>query len=116
MDWALDDPPAIDPGDASEYRRVRDEASRSSARSWIARIKDPPWEERDAARRARGAGGGQHGVRAAAPEDGGAPGGAEPADARAAHAVPSARRLVASTMPFGLRACALRFKHRRPTI
>ncbi|KAH8062816.1 low molecular weight phosphatase [Aureococcus anophagefferens] len=24
-DWALDDPPAIDPGDLSEYRRVRDE-------------------------------------------------------------------------------------------
>mmetsp|Transcript_127420 Transcript_127420/g.179856 ORF Transcript_127420/g.179856 Transcript_127420/m.179856 type:complete len:457 (+) Transcript_127420:48-1418(+) len=25
MDWNLDDPPAIDPGDLSEYRRVRDE-------------------------------------------------------------------------------------------
>lgn len=25
FDWALDDPPAIDPGDLSEYRRVRDE-------------------------------------------------------------------------------------------
>merc|ERR1711988_2068077 len=24
-DWNLDDPPAIDPGDLSEYRRVRDE-------------------------------------------------------------------------------------------
>mmetsp|Transcript_27304 Transcript_27304/g.36855 ORF Transcript_27304/g.36855 Transcript_27304/m.36855 type:complete len:154 (-) Transcript_27304:242-703(-) len=24
-DWSLDDPPAIDPGDLSEYRRVRDE-------------------------------------------------------------------------------------------
>jgi len=24
-DWCLDDPPAIDPGDLSEYRRVRDE-------------------------------------------------------------------------------------------
>jgi len=24
-DWALDDPPKIDPGDLSEYRRVRDE-------------------------------------------------------------------------------------------
>merc|ERR1719414_1761833 len=26
MDWNLDDPPAIDPGDLSAYRRVRDEA------------------------------------------------------------------------------------------
>mmetsp|Transcript_5772 Transcript_5772/g.17413 ORF Transcript_5772/g.17413 Transcript_5772/m.17413 type:complete len:149 (+) Transcript_5772:86-532(+) len=25
QDWNLDDPPAIDPGDFSEYRRVRDE-------------------------------------------------------------------------------------------
>merc|ERR1719169_220834 len=25
-DWNLDDPPAIDPGDLSAYRRVRDEA------------------------------------------------------------------------------------------
>lgn len=24
-DWNLDDPPAIDPGDLSAYRRVRDE-------------------------------------------------------------------------------------------
>lgn len=25
LDWHLDDPPAIDPGDLSAYRRVRDE-------------------------------------------------------------------------------------------
>jgi hypothetical protein len=25
QDWNLDDPPATDPGDYSEYRRVRDE-------------------------------------------------------------------------------------------
>ena len=27
-DWCLDDPPAMDPGDFSEYRRVRDECKK----------------------------------------------------------------------------------------
>ena len=55
MDWALDDPPAIDPGDLSEYRRVRDEV-KVKCEELLARIKDPElWEELDAGADARGA-------------------------------------------------------------
>ena len=55
MDWALDDPPAIDPGDLSEYRRVRDEV-KVKCEELLARIKDPElWEELDADADARGA-------------------------------------------------------------
>ena len=55
FDWALDDPPAIDPGDLSEYRRVRDEV-KVKCEELLARIKDPElWEELDADADARGA-------------------------------------------------------------
>ena len=55
MDWALDDPPAIDPGDLSEYRRVRDEV-KVKCEELLARIKDPElWEELDPDADARGA-------------------------------------------------------------
>ena len=41
MDWALDDPPAIDPGDLSEYRRVRDEV-KAKCVELLAKLRDGP--------------------------------------------------------------------------
>ncbi|KAH8072383.1 Low molecular weight phosphatase [Aureococcus anophagefferens] len=40
-DWDLDDPPAIDPGDLSEYRRVRDEV-KAKCVELLAKLRDGP--------------------------------------------------------------------------
>ncbi|CAE8728438.1 unnamed protein product [Polarella glacialis] len=41
-DWNLDDPPAIDPGDLSAYRRVRDEG-KAKVEQLLASLKDSTW-------------------------------------------------------------------------